>query len=305
MSFISQFIHNQYKSILANYWHALMCAVVLILTPYTTWLSLAVIGLVTLRRGWKDGGLLLLPVLIAHIALSLMSLTFWPAIINTALIFLPCFIAAVVLRYTTSWQMVAGVFLVEMMIAAFCLQIMMPDFITAQYVYLKDALSTLHANSALMSYINNEQAFNQTMIANYLLGLQMMAVMMSSVMSLMMSRFIQAKLYYPEGFKQEMLSFRGHKIALFLLAICLLMASQKNVLAMNLLPAMVIYFLFAGLSLSLQLLAKKKLFGLFVILITPLIFLPFITLPVYVILGALDSLINFRLYLPYRAGKTT
>lgn len=305
MSFVSQFIRNQSKALLANYRHALMCALVFILTPFTTWISLAVIGLVTLRRGYKEGGLLLLPVVLAHFALSLTSVGWIPAVFNTALTFIPCYMAAIVLRYTMSWQIVMAFFLVEMVVIALCLQIGMPDFITAQYVYLQTVIRQLHPSDALVDLVSDKGALNQLMIANYLFGLQMLAVSLSAVMALMTSRLMQSNLYYPGGFKQEMLSFRGNKLALVLLMVVLFAANQKNVLAINLLPALVVYFLFAGLSLSFQIFANKKMLSAVILLMLPLVFLPFIMLPVYVILGSLDSLINFRVYLRTNAGKTT
>jgi len=65
------------------------------------------------------------------------------------------------------------------------------------------------------------------------------------------------------------------------------------------------YFLLAGLSLGFSVLARKTLMGSLLLLVVPLVLLPFVMLPVYVIFGSLDSLFNFRLYLPTGAGKRT
>jgi len=305
MTLLSRWIQNKGKSLLGNYWHALLTAVALVLIPFTVWLSLAVVALVTLRRGWRDGGLLLLPVLAAHFLLSLTSIAVLPAMCNTLLTFVPCFLAACVLRLTTSWSVVSGVFLVEIVVAAMLLQVFMPDFIMAQYSYIQAAIRELQTNNTLLALTGAENSLGQTVLANYLLGLQMLGVVLSAVMSLMVARSIQSRIYLPGGFRQEMIAFRGNKVVLLLLVVVFIAANHKNVLAINLLPALLLYFLFAGLSLSFQILARKKMLSSLVFLVAPLLLLPFVMLPVYVILGSLDSLINFRLYLPSDEGKTT
>ena len=101
-----------------------------------------------------------------------------------------------------------------------------------------------------------------------------------------------------------MLTFRGDKVALLLLVGAFIAANQHNTIAISLLPVLMFYFLLAGLSLSFNVLAKHRPVSSMVLLIASLLILPFIMLPVYVIFGSLDSLFNFRLYLPSDAGKT-
>jgi len=298
-------IRNQAKILLGSYRHALLCAVVFALTPYTLWLSLSVVALVTLRRGWRDGGLVLLPVCGAHVMWSLMSMGSAMALLNTTCTFVPCYLAACALRYTASWRAVAGFFLMGMLVVALLLQVFMPDFIMTQFEYIRSAMRELQVNSTLLAYINDKNSLNRLLLANYLFGIQMVGVVTSAILSLMTARSIQSQLYYPGGFKQEMLAFRANKLALLLFVVVFVAANQQNVLAMNLLPALVFYFLFAGLSFGFQLLSKRKMVSSLVLLVVPIVFLPFVMLPVYVILGSLDSLINFRLYLPSDAGKTT
>ncbi len=304
MTWLSGVVRKQGKILLENKWYAMLHAVSLALLPYTAWLSVAIVALVTLRKGWRNGGWLLAPVIAANIALSMASTTAVIAFVNALLMFAPSYLAAVVLRMTTSWRAVAGVFFLQVVVAVSLLQLFMPDFIMAQYLYLQSVLREGQIESALLTFINDKAGVNQLILANYLLGLQAVGVVFSACIPLMLSRSVQSQLFYPGGFRHEMLLFRGDKMGFLLLITLLMAASQHSLLAIGLLPLLIFYFLLAGLSLSFNLFAKQKPRYSVALLVAPLFLLPFIMLPVYVIFGSLDSLFNFRLYLSSDAGKT-
>jgi hypothetical protein len=70
------------------------------------------------------------------------------------------------------------------------------------------------------------------------------------------------------------------------------------VVAMNVLPVLILFYLLAGLSLCANFfMGKKSSRMMLVALILPLVFLPFVVLPLYIILGLLDSVFNIRLAL--------
>lgn len=304
MTWLSGFIRKQGECLLKNKGHAMLHALTLALLPFTAWLSVAIISLVTLRKGWREGGWLLAIVTIITFSLSLVSTTAVIALINVLLTFVPCYLAACVLRLTASWRAVAGLFFLQVFVTILLLQVVMPDFIMAQYLYLQTVLREAQSENALLAFINDKTVVNQTIFASYLLGLQAVGVVLSAILSLMFARSVQSQLFYPGGFKRELLAFRGDKIGLLLLIVLLIAAFQHNALAMSLLPLFIFYFLLAGLSLSFNVLAKQRPRSTGVLLIATLFLVPFIMLPVYVIFGSLDSLFNFRLYLPSDAGKT-
>ncbi len=304
MSWLNGFIRNQSQSLLENKRHAMLQAMILALLPYTAWLSVTVVALVTLRKGWRDGALLLALAMMAYLALALYSTTPIMALLNTLLVFVPTYLAACTLRSTASWRAVAGVYFLQVTVIVLLLQWLMPEFIVAQFLFLQAALSEIQGEKALLALINNKAGFNQTVIASYLLGLQAVGVVFSAALSLMLARSIQSKLFYPGEFKREMLAFRGDRMAFFLMLCVFILANQQNITAITVLPVLVFYFLLTGLSLSFNVLAKQRPLSSMLILIASLLVLPFIMLPVYVIFGSLDSLFNLRLYLPSDAGKT-
>ena len=304
MIHVNGFIHQQAIRILENNRYTFVLAVLFALMPYTTWLSLSIIALVTLRKGWREGALLLMPVMTAYFARSLAYTPTLVAIINTLLTFLPCYLATCVLGRMASWLSVAGFFC---LLSAFCvilLQTLMPDLVSAQFQYVSSVIREAHPD-AFSRFVNDTSGFSQPVLANYLFGLQLVGVVFAATLPMALARSVQSQLYYPGGYQQEMYSLRSNKIGLLILVLMLVSANQGKLIAMDILPLLVMYFLFAGLSLSFHALAGKKIRGALLILITPLVLVPFVMLPVYVILGSLDSLFNLRLYLPASAGKTT
>jgi hypothetical protein len=304
MTWLNGFIRKQGQLLLDNNRYAMLHAIALALLPFTAWLSVVIIAFVTLRKGLRDGGWLLVAVTMVTFALSLLSSTAGISLVDALLTFVPCYLAACMLRLTTSWRAVARIFFLQVVVIVLLLQMLMPDFIMAQYLYLESVLRAVQTENSLLEFINDKSVLNQSVIANYLLGLQAVGVVLSASFSLMFARSVQSQLFCPGGFKQEMLAFRADKIGLFLLLVLVIAASQQSGFAMNLLPILLFYFLLAGLSLSFTVLAKQKSRYTGVLLIATLFLLPFIMLPVYVIFGSLDSLFNFRLYLPADAGKT-
>ena len=48
-------LQKQGKFLLENKQYAILYASLLAILPYTVWLSVAIIALITLRKGWRDG----------------------------------------------------------------------------------------------------------------------------------------------------------------------------------------------------------------------------------------------------------
>ncbi len=303
MTRVSEFIRSQGTSLLENKRHALLSVVFLALLPYTAWLSVAIVALVTLRKGWRAGGWLLCWGIMSQIVSSLVYISVSMALVNALLTFIPCYLAAYVLHLTISWRAVAGVFFLQAVVVMLLVQSLMPDFIMAQYLYLQAALREIQSESALLAIINDKTSLNPMILASYLLGLQAIGLVVSAGMSLVLARAVQSQLFYPGGFKREALAFRADKVGFLLLVVVFIAAHYQSVFAMCLLPMLVFYFFLAGLSLSFNVLSKQKPWRSLFLLLVTLVLLPFVMLPVYVIFGSLDSLFNLRLYLPSDAGK--
>ncbi len=101
-------IQRHVQRVLENEKYALTVATLLAAVPYMGWLALALVALVTLRRGISFGTKLLMPVTLVYVLVSVISVPVPVAILGACLNVIPCFLAACVLRLKSSCLAVAG-----------------------------------------------------------------------------------------------------------------------------------------------------------------------------------------------------
>jgi hypothetical protein len=304
MNWFSGLLRRQGQLMLTNDIYALFNTVMLVILPFTGWMAASVIALITLKKGLKTGGLLLIAAFFANFFMLKTSLPLNAAVVGALLSYMPCYLAAGTLYITRSWRTVACMLFLMALSALCILQTMAPEFITQQYIVVCNLLAQLQLGDAFLALSKGASAAEQTIFANYLIGAQAAGVVLSSLISLAIARFIQAKLYYPGGFKLEMRALRGMKVDLVLLITILFAAKQHYLLAIDVLPIVLLFFFIAGLSLWFDCMAtRRNLFAPMLIASVVLGFFPQIMLPVYVLFGSLDTLFNFRLYLLTNADK--
>lgn len=284
--------------------HALFLVLLLSIIPFGSYFSLAVIALVTLRNDWLLGGLLALALLVVDWSLSLFSMTKLIALTDSILTIIPCYLAACVLRVTTSWRAIFAVFCLLLMSIALVLQFWMPGFILQQFNYVLVLIEKIQPQSPLLELFQSPSNVDKQLMANYFFGIQALGIVFSGLFPLMLARSVQSTLYYPAGFAQEMLNFRGELIGLALLLIGLVASEMHYSVAINVLPLLIAYFFLAGISLSAFVFAQKNKLRFTLGLIVLFCLLPFVTIPTLALAGVLDSLFNFRLRLPVASGKS-
>ena len=294
---------RQARRVLENDRYAFTAASLLSVLPYMGWLALALVALVTLRKGWRAGGVLVLPVMVGHMLLALKSLPFPAAASDAALNVIPCYVAACVLAQTSSWRAVAAALFGLVMLSALFFQGISPDFIASQYEHLQALMHSMASSQINVLDFWESHGISPVVLANYLFGVQAASLAFSAMVPLFFARSIQSQLFYPGGFQQELRYFRGDKTSLAVFVLLFSAAYLDLVLAMNGLPLVLFYFTLAGLSLAACLLSRMRPLGVLVLLLVPTVLLPWVMLPLYVLLGAFDSLFNFRLYLSSKAGQ--
>ena len=297
-------LQKQARNLLKNEHLALLAVVVLMLLPYMAWLAMSVVALVTLRNGIKQGLMLVIPAFTAHVIVLLFSVQLNTALFEGLIRVLPCYGLACVLRLTASWQVVAAVFALFALLVAMALQMFAPELISNQFIYFKLMMRQMDSGLELLHRLEKKE-ISAFVLSNYLVGIQMVCLCASALSSLLFARMLQSNLFYPEGFYQEMLNYRGDKLSLLMLGVVAVAAYFQQAVAINCLPLLLFYFFMAGLSFSVYLLAQVKPFLLMLLLGLPCVMLPRWVLPFYVVLGGLDSVVNFRFYLRKQAGKST
>lgn len=297
------FIIKHSKALLENKQQAILYAVILAILPFVSWLSVALVSLITLRKGAKSGFEVMLPALVVHSVPLMMLVPLESALINALVAYIPCYMAAICLRKTMSWQMVSGVFLFQAFIGFIAIQFLAPNFVTDQFAQFKSILMQYQEYQHLVD--DSTDGISSLILAQLFFGIQILSVIVSAIISLLFARSIQAKLFIPGGFKTEMLEFRGGKLS-FLVLIAVSTASYYEMpFAINLLPLVLCYFLISGFNLAYFILAGKRQIRVFILLFLLVLLKPSFVLLTYIVFGSLDSLFNFRLYLPARVREST
>lgn len=295
----SDLITRQCKRLLENKQQAIMFAVVFSILPFASWLSVALVSLVTLRKGARSGFDLLLPALVVHSVPLMMLIPLSSALINTLIAYVPCYFAALALRQTEKWQVVFGVFLIQAFLGCLLIQFLAPDFIVLQFDQFKQLLTQYQ--ELIDSGIDS---ISSTDLAHLFFGIQILSAIFSATISLMFARSIQAKLFLPGGFKNELRTFRSGKLSLLVLIAAALGTYYEMPLAINVLPIVLCYFLLSGFCLAYFIFSRKSQFKVFIILLLLIMLKPTFVLFAYIVFGSLDSLFNFRSYLPERARES-
>ncbi|KGP63866.1 membrane protein [Legionella norrlandica] len=303
MNSAGNFIVKQSKALIENKQYAILCAVALSIVPFASWLSVALVSLITLRKGAKLGLEVMIPALIIHSVPLMMLLPLKGALINTLIAYLPCYFAALTLRATTSWPNVFGIFLFQAFLVFLSVQILAPDFVMGQFAQFKVILSQFQEYKQLIE--NSTEGLSSLSLAHLFFGVQILSVVTSTLISLMFARSIQAKLFMPGGFKQEMLEFRSGRFSFLMLIIISIASYYEIPAAISTLPLLLAYFFLSGFSLAYYILARKWQVRVVILLFLLILLKPFFVLFAYIVFGSLDSLFNFRLYLPARVREST
>jgi hypothetical protein len=297
------FIIKHSKLLLENKQQAILYAVILSIIPFASWLSVALVTLITLRKGAKPGFEVLLPALVVHSVPLMMLVSLESAFVNTLVAYIPCYIAAICLRKTMSWQMVCGVFLAQALIGFLSIQLLAPDFVVDQFNQFKSILAQYQEYQHLVD--SSTDGINSFILAQLFFGIQILSVIISAMISISFARSIQSKLFIPGAFRDELLGFRSGRLS-FLVLMGVSVASYYEIpFAINLLPAVLCYFLISGFSLAYFILARKRQVRVAILLFLLILFKPSFVLLAYIVFGSLDSLFNFRLYLPARVREST
>ena len=294
MQRVKQLIRQQSELLLNNNRRALVCALIFLFIPYLTWVTSGIIALFTLRNGMRNGLSVLVPIIIVHGVWSSMTLPDSLVLINTLLMFVPGYIAACALYITNSWQIVASVLVIQVLLLMLFLQWCMPEFVQAHFVFVMNSLQHTETNNAMTDYLQNMNELSQHVLVNYVLGVQVVSVVIYTLLGLIVARGVQSWLFYPQGLKQELLSFGACRLHCILLLLIIVAALQQHVLAVNILPVVLFFFILAGMSLCANQLEKKKIRKAGLVLTLPLLVLPFVIGPIYISLGFLDGFFRFR-----------
>jgi hypothetical protein len=274
----------------------------------TSWISVLFIILLILRHGVPAVFNLMCANFVVNGVVNYLEISTFQAWLNSFYDYWPSYVGAAVLYYTRSWNMTGISMLSLLVFGTLGVHWVYPDFFNheLQAFILKAQQSVANLPlpipfNALEQYLTSNTAF----FGHLLMGMQLMMVIFNACINLTMARSFQSQLVNPNGFRQEMLSLRGNRyLFIALIASCGLVFSAKQWFLLLLMPSVLFYFFAVGLSILVSTFAKKRMqLGLIVLVLAAMV-LPYVFIPLYVAAGALDSFIDFRLFLASRVKYT-
>lgn len=260
--------------------------------PFLGWVSDAIVSLVTLRKGAKEGALILLWVLLPAVILALngYSQLWLYDILGGSLL---TYGLAVLLRHTRSWTALLEMGALVGIISVFIIHAMVPAVSTAW----------LHQLTVFLGMMEKQLSWNSTPeqlkslaleLSKVATGIQVSLLLVTDLFSVFFGRWWQALLYNPQGLKQELYNIRLGLVATFLLLVLVLGSMAGLAPAIDSLPIAVLPFILAGISLvqclfNTHKIAKKWL----IVFYGLLIILPYL-MALLVLLAAVDAWLDLR-----------
>tara|TARA_B100002003_G_scaffold251480_1_gene295307 strand:+ start:1416 stop:2252 length:837 start_codon:yes stop_codon:yes gene_type:complete len=261
---------------------AILAVVLLGLVPLVYFLNPVVVGLVMLRKGTQEAGIVF--------AWAVLSIGAHAVIGDFIPLIMLCGISGLawILRKTESWEFT--------LLAAIAIGLAVEVYLRLQPLVL-DVLFLqmelyLETNNLQRLQLGGEgvqlEDFRESLTS--FLGAMYMFV---AIMLLMLARWMQASLYNPGGFQQEFHALRiEQKVAMILLGLMLL-ASFQVLIPQTWMLYLILPLLFSGMALIHALAAKKQLSSLWLAALYAVLMLP-VVVNMVVLLALVDSWYNFR-----------
>jgi hypothetical protein len=278
-----------------------------------SWIPLMILMILILRQGVKSTWNLMCANFVVHglaIYYKEPSVYSW---VNAFLDYIPGFLSAIVLMYMRSWLWVTYALISFSGMCALGIAILIPDYALSQIHQTITAAKSLNLSlpiGSLELFIRQYQDFSVHM----LLGLQMLSAVFNASINLMMARSLQAQMFNPGGFEQEMLNIRGSRALLGISLVSMILVFALNrFLPLYILPTLMFYFFGVGMSIGVSVLLRQDILAFFKrsrsqVLTLGLglasFVLPYFFIPTFILIGALDSVMNFRSLLIKRVKPT-
>lgn len=259
------------------------------IVPLLGWVSNAIISLVTLRKGAKEGAIVLLWVILPAVVASSLG-NRWIILYGIMGGSLFSYALALILRQTQSWKKVLTAILLIGLLAVLLVHLWIPD-ITTLWSNQFDHYALLVKKQFNVA-VNTEQL---QFFARFATGFQVAFISLSVLINLVLARGLQSMLYNPGQLSPGLESIRLSQWEVLVLLSMLILSWLRIGLAQDALPVVVLVFVLAGLSVFHALAHLKNLAKKWIILVYALlvVFFPYLVVA-FMVLAVVDSLVNVR-----------
>lgn len=269
-----------------------LLALVFALLPFLNWLSVIIMALVTLRRGAKQGFLILICVLLPSVVWLFISKND-TVLLNIIVGATVVWILASVLHKTHSWSYVllAGAFIGAVVIVA------LHGSINDMNAWWAHKMSSyMQSAGKEMEIDTSAQQAMIAQLAKFATGLQAAAIFLVDIVWLAVARYWQALLYNQGQLRPELYKIQLPKWSTVVLVIVGLIAyATKMPMLIDMLPMLFVAYTLAGISLVHFVVSARKVSWLWLVLLyAGLVFaLPYMVAAL-VIVAICDSWFNLR-----------
>ncbi len=266
-----------------------------LLLPPLSLVAAAVVALVTLRQGWREG---LNTLLASSLAAGLLGAIVLGDFVSPAgyglMLWLPAWAVALALRHTRDLGWTFELMVVLGLIGVASVYWISPDVAGFWYARIEQAFGSWRGQAGVD--LAQWQAYLAA-VARHMTGIVAAGIVSSLALSLLLARWWQALLYNPGGFRAEFLALRLHKpvayLALGLVGVAMVLEAQAREAVVNLLLVLAVLYVVAGTAILHAIFAgrgyKALLFGLYGLML----FVPHV-LPPVALVGLSDAWFDWR-----------
>jgi len=225
-------------------------AMLSLIIPPLSYISGAVVALVTLRRGISEGVVIVIAATMALAVISQITMgNVLMAVVYAIMVWLPVWVLAIVLRRSISLPITLSVAALICGLAVLGFHGAVGDTV----LWWQGILDKILGESLQQPGLDvAEMQLVREKAPQFMTGLMASTFFISMILSLFLARFWQAALYNPGGFKSEFQSFRVDKVIAILGAILMiwaLLAQVPGTLASDLSIVISVYASIAGIAL--------------------------------------------------------
>jgi hypothetical protein len=268
---------------------AVIVGLLFTILPLFGWVSNVIVSLVTLRKGAKEGAIVLLWIILPAVVVASLGnrLIILYGIIGGSLF---TYVLALVLRQTQSWKAVLTTSLLLGLLAVFLVHLWIPNIIEV-WVNQFNHYALLLKNQFNVAVNTTHLQF----FAKFATGFQVAFISLSVLINLILARGFQSMLYNPGQLRPELKSVRLNLWEVLILLVVGVLSFLGIVLAQDALPMLGLIFALAGLSVfhavaDLRNVANKWIFLFYVLLA---VFFPYVAAAL-ILFAVMDSVFNLR-----------
>lgn len=268
---------------------AVVVGLLFTILPLFGWVSNVVVSLVTLRKGAKEGAIVLLWVILPAVVVASLGnrLIILYGIIGGSLF---TYVLALVLRQTQSWKAVLTASLLLGLLAVLLVHAWIPN-ITEVWINQFDHYAVLIKNQFNVVVNTARLQF----FAKFATGFQVAFITLSVLINLVLARGFQSMLYNPGQLRPELKNVRLSFWEVLVFLLIGISSFFGVVMAQDALPVVGLIFVLAGISVfhamaDLKNVSTKWIFLFYVLLV---VFFPYVAIAL-IVFAVIDSLFNLR-----------